>query len=508
MEESIEQFGFYDPKLDLSFYHYPPIELLDNYAEIHINTEDLEAKKLTIVSIFKSCNIEIDYIKAIVGPTVTLFAIIPYPGVKISRIKSLENDIALSFTLRTRVTGQIPGTYAVGIEVDNEIHDIVSMRSVLMTENFQKTNMDLPIVLGKSMTNEVFVADLAKMPHLLIAGATGQGKSVALNAMLISLLYKKHPSQLKFVLIDTNQLEFSMYNKISRHFLAQVSGESEAVITKTDKAVNVLNSLCLEMDQRYDLLKDALVRNVNDYNDKFIHRKLNSNHGHRFLPFIVVVIDEFSNLISPKDKIVESLITRIAQLGRAIGIHLIISTQRPTVNIITGIIKANFPSRIAFRVSSATDSRTILDSGDAEYLNGRGDMLFSNGVEKIHLQGAFASTDEVDRISEFIGNQRGYAEAYQLPGYLDQTAQSIKADFDPDDRDSMFEDAARLIVMHQRGSTSLIQRKLKLGYNRSGRIIEQLEAAGVVGPFEGSKAREVLIPDDYALGKFLNGMRK
>jgi S-DNA-T family DNA segregation ATPase FtsK/SpoIIIE len=368
--------------------------------------------------------------------------------------------------------------------------------------------MDLPIALGKTISNEVYIADLAKMPHLLVAGATGQGKSVGINAILVSLLYKKHPAQLKFVLVDPKKVELTLFNRIERHFLAKLPGEADAIITDTKKVVNTLNSLCIEMDQRYDLLKDAQVRNLKEYNDKFVKRKLNPTNGHRFLPFIVLVVDEFADLMMTAGKEVEAPIARLAQLARAIGIHLVLATQRPSVNIITGTIKANFPARLAFRVLSKIDSRTILDSGGADQLIGRGDMLLSTGSDLIRLQCAFVDTPEVDRISEFIGSQRGYPDAYLLPEYIDETAESNKADFDPDDRDPLFEDAAQLIVTHQQGSTSLIQRKMKLGYNRAGRIIDQLEAAGVVGPFEGSKAREVLLPDQYALEQFLNTLKK
>lgn len=501
-----EQFRPYDPTFDLINYLYPTAELLDNYSGIQITAEELDKEKLALISILDIYNIGIDHIRATVGPTVTLYEIIPSPGVRVAKIKGLENDIAMNLAKRCRVTGHIPGTNAVGIEIPHENPDIVSIRSVLQTEKFVNTTMDLPVVLGKSMRNEVFIADLAKMPHLLIAGATGQGKSVALNSILISLLYKKHPSQLKLVLIDINELEFTIYNQITRHFLAQLPGESEAVITSQVKALQVLNSMCLEMDQRYNLLNDAKVSNLSDYHTKFCNRQLNPNSGHRYLPFIVILIDEFADLITPKDTAVELLISRIAQKGRAVGIHLIISTRRPAINIITGAMKANFPCRIALKMSSIIDSKTILEDGEAVHLNGNGDMLFSTGFEKIHLQGAFVSSSEVDRVTEFIGNQRGYVCSYQLPVYHSDEYGSMN--FDLDDRDAMFEDAARLIVMHQQGSTSLIQRKMKLGYNRSGRIMDQLEASGIVGPFEGIKAREVLITDSYALEQFLEFLNK
>jgi len=510
-EELVEQFGNYDPTLDLASYKYPNLDLLENYGsnKISVNADELEVNKNKIVETLNHYNIEIDKIKATIGPTVTLYEIIPAPGIRISKIKNLEDDIALSLAaLGIRIIAPMPGKGTIGIEVPNMHPEMVSMRSILATEKFQKTEMDLPIALGKTISNEVYIADLAKMPHLLVAGATGQGKSVGINAILVSLLYKKHPSQLKFVLVDPKKVELTLFNKIERHFLAKLPGEADAIITDTKKVIHTLNSLCIEMDQRYDLLKDAQVRNLKEYNEKFIKRKLNPNNSHRFLPYIVLIVDEFADLMMTAGKEVETPIARLAQLARAVGIHLVLATQRPSVNIITGTIKANFPARLAFRVLSKIDSRTILDSGGADQLIGRGDMLLSTGNDLIRLQCAFVDTPEVDRISEFIGNQRGYPEAYQLPEYLDEAAESAKADFDPDDRDSMFEDAARLIVMHQQGSTSLIQRKLKLGYNRAGRIIDQLEAAGVVGPFEGSKAREVLLPDDYALEQFLTNLKK
>ena len=509
-EDLVEQFGAYDPTLDLASYKYPHLDLLENHGsnKISVNTDELEANKNKIVETLNHYNIEIDKIKATIGPTVTLYEIIPAPGVRISKIKNLEDDIALSLAaLGIRIIAPMPGKGTIGIEVPNLHPEMVSMRSILATEKFQQNDMELPIALGKTISNEVYIGDLAKMPHLLVAGATGQGKSVGINSILVSLLYKKHPSQLKFVLVDPKKVELTLFNKIERHFLAKLPGEADAIITDTKKVINTLNSLCIEMDQRYDLLKDAQVRNIKEYNEKFIKRKLNPNNLHRFLPYIVLIVDEFADLMMTAGKEVETPIARLAQLARAVGIHLVLATQRPSVNIITGTIKANFPARLAFRVLSKIDSRTILDSGGADQLIGRGDMLLSTGNDLIRLQCAFVDTPEVDRISEFIGNQRGYPEAYQLPEYLDEAAENAKMDFDASDRDSMFEDAARLIVMHQQGSTSLIQRKLKLGYNRAGRIIDQLEAAGVVGPFEGSKAREVLIPDDYALEQFLDNMK-
>ena len=504
--ELVEQFGMYDPTLDLSSYKYPTLDLLENYGsnKIAVNSEELEANKNKIVETLNHYNIEIDKIKATIGPTVTLYEIIPAPGVRISKIKNLEDDIALSLAaLGIRIIAPMPGKGTIGIEVPNQHPEMVSMRSVLATEKFQNTTMDLPIALGKTISNEVYIADLSKMPHLLVAGATGQGKSVGINAILISLLYKMHPSQLKFVLVDPKKVELTLFRKIERHFLAKLPGEADAIITDTKKVIATLNSLCIEMDQRYDLLKNGHVRNLKEYNQKFISRKLNPNDGHRFLPFIVLIIDEFADLMMTAGKEVEAPIARIAQLARAVGIHLVIATQRPSVNIITGTIKANFPARLAFRVLSKIDSRTILDSGGADQLIGRGDMLLSTGSDLIRIQCAFVDTPEVERVSEFIGSQRGYPSAFMLPEYVDENSESAMKDFDASDRDQFFEDAARLIVMHQQGSTSLIQRKLKLGYNRAGRIIDQLEAAGIVGPFEGSKAREVLIPDEYSLEQFL-----
>ncbi|OCX54476.1 cell division protein FtsK [Mucilaginibacter sp. PPCGB 2223] len=508
-DDLVEQFGAFDPRLDLSSYKFPPLDLLENYGsnKISVNSEELEANKNKIVETLNHYNIEIDKIKATIGPTVTLYEIIPAPGVRISKIKNLEDDIALSLAaLGIRIIAPMPGKGTIGIEVPNQNPEMVSMKSVLESDKFKNTTMDLPVALGKTISNEVFIADLAKMPHLLMAGATGQGKSVGINALLVSLLYKKHPAELKFVLVDPKKVELTLFRKIERHFLAKLPDEADAIITDTKKVINTLNSLCIEMDARYDLLKDAQVRNLKEYNAKFVNRKLLPTEGHRYLPFIVLIVDEFADLMMTAGKEVETPIARLAQLARAIGIHLIIATQRPSVNIITGTIKANFPARIAFRVQSKIDSRTILDSGGADQLIGRGDMLLSTGNDLIRLQCAFVDTPEVDKISDFIGGQRGYSEAYALPEYVGEGESSGPKDFDPSDRDPMFEEAARLIVMHQQGSTSLIQRKLKLGYNRAGRIIDQLEAAGIVGPFEGSKAREVLIPDDYALEQFLSNM--
>ena len=508
----VEKFGEYDPKLDLSGYQYPGLDLLKDYGsgKITINQQELEANKNRIVETLRNYSIEIEHIKATIGPTVTLYEIIPKPGVRISKIKNLEDDIALSLAaLGIRIIAPMPGKGTIGIEVPSSTPEMVSMRSILTTEKFQKSDMDLPIALGKTISNEVYIADLAKMPHLLVAGATGQGKSVGINAILTSLLYKKHPAELKFVLVDPKKVELSLFKKIERHFLAKLPNEDEPIITDTKKVINTLNSLCIEMDQRYDLLKNAQVRNLKEYNAKFINRRLNPEEGHRFLPFIVLIIDEFADLIMTAGKEVETPIARLAQLARAVGIHLVIATQRPSVNIITGTIKANFPARLAFRVLSKTDSRTILDSGGADQLIGRGDMLLATGSDLIRIQCAFVDTPEVDQISDFIGSQRGYPSAHLLPEYIDENGEgSGLADFDLSDRDQLFEEAARLIVMHQQGSTSLIQRKLKLGYNRAGRIIDQLEAAGIVGPFEGSKAREVLYPDEYSLEQYLETLRK
>ena len=507
----VDQFGKYDHTLELSSYKYPPLDLLENYGsnKINVNSDELAANKNKIVETLNHYNIEIDKIKATIGPTVTLYEIIPAPGVRISKIKNLEDDIALSLAaLGIRIIAPMPGKGTIGIEVPNQTPEMVSMKSVLSTEKFQNTTMDLPIALGKTISNEVFIADLAKMPHLLVAGATGQGKSVGINAILVSLLYKKHPAELKFVLVDPKKVELTLFRKIERHFLAKLPDEADAIITDTKKVVNTLNSLCIEMDQRYDLLKDAQVRNLKEYNEKFVQRKISNPEKHRYLPFIVLVIDEFADLMMTAGKEVEMPIARIAQLARAVGIHLVIATQRPSVNIITGTIKANFPSRLAFRVLSKIDSRTILDTGGADQLIGRGDMLLSTGSDLIRLQCAFVDTHEVERISDFIGNQRGYPSAMLLPEYVGDGETGGSKDFDLEDRDPMFEEAARLIVMHQQGSTSLIQRKLKLGYNRSGRIIDQLEAAGIVGPFEGSKAREVLYPDEYSLEQHLETLPK
>ncbi len=509
-EDLVRELGEYDPTLDLSSYKYPPLELLENYgsSKIPVNTDELERNKNRIVETLGHYNIDIAKIKATIGPTVTLYEIVPAAGVRISKIKNLEDDIALSLSaLGIRIIAPIPGKGTIGIEVPNQTPEMVSMRSVLASEKYQMAQMDLPIALGKTISNEVFVADLAKMPHLLMAGATGQGKSVGINALLVSLLYKKHPSQIKFVMVDPKKVELTLFRKIERHFLAKLPGDGEAIITDTKKVIHTLNSLCIEMDQRYELLKEAHVRNLKEYNAKFIARKLNPNDGHRYMPFIVLVIDEFADLMMTAGKEIETPIARLAQLARAIGIHLVIATQRPSVNVITGTIKANFPARLAFRVSSKIDSRTILDAGGAEQLIGRGDMLLSLGSDIIRLQCAFVDTPEVEKVTDFIGAQRAYPSAHILPEYVDENGEgSGTRDMDLNERDALFEEAARLIVMHQQGSTSLIQRKLKLGYNRAGRIIDQLEAFGIVGSFEGSKAREVLIKDEYHLEQHLNAL--
>jgi S-DNA-T family DNA segregation ATPase FtsK/SpoIIIE len=505
--------GNYDPTLDLSRYQFPTLELLNDYgvAKAQVTKEELEANKDRIVETLGHYGISIASIKATIGPTVTLYEIVPDAGVRISKIKSLEDDIALSLAaLGIRIIAPIPGKGTIGIEVPNTKKEMVSIRSVLGSEKFARSEMDLPIAFGRTITNEVFVADLAKMPHLLMAGATGQGKSVGLNVILASLLYKRHPAQLKFVLVDPKKVELSIFNKIERHYLAKLPDTDEPIITDTKKVVHTLNSLCMEMDRRYDLLKEAGCRNLKEYNHKFIERRLNPKKGHRFLPFIVLVIDELADLMMTAGKEVETPIARLAQLARAIGIHLIVATQRPSVNVITGIIKANFPCRISFKVTSKIDSRTILDTGGADQLIGQGDMLFSAGSDLIRVQCAFIDTPEVDRVCDFIGEQQGYSDAYLLPEVAgaDGDAGSGNEDMDPADRDTMFEDAARCIVLHQQGSTSLLQRKLKLGYNRAGRLIDQLEHAGVVGPFEGSKARDVLIPDEYQLEQLLNSLPK
>ena len=505
-QKLVENQGFFDPTLELSKFMMPGFNLLKDYGEsgITINQEELEVNKNKIVETLNNYKIGIANIKATIGPTVTLYEIVPEAGVRISKIKNLEDDIALSLSaLGIRIIAPIPGKGTIGIEVPNQNPSIVSMRSVISAAKFQNAEMELPIALGKTISNETFVVDLAKMPHLLMAGATGQGKSVGLNAVLTSLLYKKHPAEVKFVLVDPKKVELNIYNKIERHYLAKLPDTEEAIITDNTKVINTLNSLCIEMDNRYELLKNAMCRNLMEYNKKFRERKLNPNDGHSFLPYIVLVVDEFADLIMTAGKEVETPIARLAQLARAIGIHLIIATQRPSVNVITGIIKANFPARIAFRVTSKIDSRTILDSGGADQLIGRGDMLYTQGNELTRIQCAFVDTPEVERIAAFIGGQRGYADAHLLPEYVGEESNSL-LDIDASDRDELFRNAAEVIVTAQQGSASLLQRKLKLGYNRAGRIIDQMEAAGVVGPFEGSKARQVLITDLAALDRLLN----
>jgi S-DNA-T family DNA segregation ATPase FtsK/SpoIIIE len=507
--EEVENLDPYDPTLDLPRYKYPTIDLLNEYdvKKVTVSRQELEENKDKIVTTLENFQIGIQGIQATIGPTVTLYEIVPNPGVKISKIKNLEDDIALSLAaLGIRIIAPIPGKGTIGIEVPNKNRELVPARAVLGTEKFMKSDKDLPIALGKTISNEVFVADLAKMPHLLMAGATGQGKSVGLNMILASLIYKKHPSQLKFVLVDPKKVELTLFNKIERHFLAKLPGAEEAIITDTKKVIHTLNSLCIEMDNRYTLLKEAGCRNLKEYNAKFIARKLNPQNGHYFMPYIVLVIDELADLMMTAGKEIEAPIARLAQLARAIGIHLVVATQRPSVNVITGVIKANFPARLSFRVTSKIDSRTILDAGGADQLIGMGDMLLSVGSEMTRIQCAFLDTPEVDAVCDWIGEQKGYASAYLLPEFVGEDGDGGASDIDLSDRDPLFDEAARLIVLHQQGSTSLIQRKLKLGYNRAGRIVDQLEAAGVVGPFEGSKAREVLIQDEVSLERLLSSL--
>ncbi|WP_395633759.1 DNA translocase FtsK [Flavobacterium sp.] len=501
----VADFGLFDPTLELSNYKFPTIDLLKEYTSvgITINQEELEENKNRIVETLRNYKIDIAQIKATVGPSVTLYEIVPEAGIRISKIKSLEDDIALSLSaLGIRIIAPIPGKGTIGIEVPNKNPTMVPMKTVIASAKFQEAEMELPIALGKTISNETFVVDLAKMPHLLMAGATGQGKSVGLNAVLTSLLYKKHPAEVKFVLVDPKKVELTLFNKIERHYLAKLPDVEDAIITDNTKVINTLNSLCVEMDNRYSLLKDAMVRNIKEYNEKFKSRKLNPENGHRFLPYIVLVVDEFADLIMTAGKEVETPIARLAQLARAIGIHLIIATQRPSVNVITGIIKANFPARIAFRVTSKIDSRTILDSQGADQLIGRGDLLYSNGNDLVRVQCAFVDTPEVEKIVDYIGSQKAYTSAYLLPEYVGEEGSSVNLEFDISERDSMFREAAEIIVTAQQGSASLLQRKLKLGYNRAGRLIDQLEAAGIVGPFEGSKARSVNITDLASLEQF------
>ena len=503
-DKLVDNFGQFDPKLELGKFQFPKLNLLKQYdsEKITIDKDELEENKNRIVDTLANYNISISNIKATIGPTVTLYEIIPDAGVRISKIKNLEDDIALSLAaLGIRIIAPIPGKGTIGIEVPNKKPTIVSMHSVISAEKFQKSEMELPVAIGKTISNETLVFDLAKMPHLLMAGATGQGKSVGLNAVLTSLLYKKHPAEVKFVLVDPKKVELTLYNKIERHYLAKLPNSEEAIITDNKKVINTLNSLCIEMDNRYELLKNAACRNIVEYNKKFKSRKLNPNDGHQFLPYIVLVVDEFADLIMTAGKEVETPIARLAQLARAIGIHLIIATQRPSVNVITGVIKANFPARIAFRVTSKIDSRTILDGSGADQLIGRGDMLYTQGNELIRIQCAFVDTPEIEQLTDYIGSQKAYATAHQLPEYVGEEG-GTQLDNNIEDRDKLFREAAEVLVIAQQGSASLLQRKLKLGYNRAGRLIDQLEAAGIVGPFEGSKARQVLIPDLQSLDRY------
>ena len=512
VKENGEHFGLdtvFDPKLELSDFKLPPLDLLKDYGDesSNVDREELEANKKRIVDTLANYSIEIDKIKATIGPTVTLYEIVPAAGVRISKIKGLQDDIALSLAaLGIRIIAPIPGKGTVGIEVPNKKPQIVSMRTIIGSEKFQNSGFALPFGIGKTISNESYVADLAKMPHILMAGATGQGKSVGLNAIIASLLYSKHPAELKFILVDPKKVELSLFRKIERHYLAKLPDSEDAIITDVRKVVRTLNSLCIEMDNRYELMKDAGVRNIKEYNEKFTSRRLNPNNGHRFLPYIVLVVDEFADLIMTAGREVEEPIARLAQLARAIGIHLIIATQRPSVKIITGNIKANFPARIAFRVISRVDSATILDSNGAEQLVGRGDMLMSTGQDLVRLQCPFIDTPEVEAICDYIGAQRGYEDAYLLPDVPDEQEEGSKESMDPNERDPLFEDAARIVVQTQQGSTSMLQRKLKLGYNRAGRIIDQLEKAGIVGPFAGSKQREVKVATEFALEQFLKDL--
>ena len=507
----VQKHGEYDHRLELAKFQMPTIDLLKDYGpeEIHVNQEELEENKNKIVGLLKNFNVGIAEIKATIGPTVTLYEIVPEAGIRVSAVKKLQDDIALNLSaLGIRIIAPMPGKGTIGIEVPRKNPTMVSMRSVIASAKFQNTDMDLPVVFGKTISNEVFMADLSKMPHLLMAGATGQGKSVGINAILTSLLFKKHPSELKFVMVDPKKVELSLYSKIERHYLAKLPDGEDAIITDTHKVINTLNSLCIEMDQRYDLLKNAFCKNLKEYNQKFSQRKLNPENGHRYLPYIVLVVDEFADLIMTAGKEVEQPIARLAQLARAVGIHLIVATQRPSVNVITGMIKANFPARAAFRVISSVDSRTILDSPGADQLIGKGDMLYFNGNEILRLQCAFIDTPEVERLADFIGEQKGYASAFMLPEYSKDETTSNVGSFDPDEKDVLFEDAARIVVSTQQGSTSMLQRQLKLGYNRAGRIMDQLEACGVVGGFNGAKAREVQISDLNSLENFLQELKK
>ncbi len=504
-EESVEnssvnllkKFGEFDHTLDLKTFKQPELKLLNEHdkdSSITINQQELEENKEKIIDTLRNYKIGIDKIKATIGPTVTLYEIIPEAGVRISKIKSLEDDIALSLSaLGIRIIAPIPGKGTIGIEVPNKNRKIVSMKSLISSKKYQDAEMELPLALGKTISNETLVVDLTKMPHLLVAGATGQGKSVGINAIITSILYKKHPAEVKFILVDPKKVELTLFNKIERHYLAKLPDSDESIITDTKKVVKTLKSLCIEMEKRYELLKDGMCRNIKEYNSKFKKRKLNPNDGHKFLPYLVLVVDEFADIIMTAGKEVENPIGRLAQLARAVGIHLIIATQRPSVNVITGLIKANFPARIAFKVTAKVDSRTILDSGGADQLIGNGDMLFTQGNDLIRLQCGFIDTDEIEKITDIIGSQRGYSEAYLLPECEEDSISSLEDNVE--DRDPLFKDAAEIVVIAQQGSASLLQRKMKLGYNRAGRIIDQLEAAGIVGPFEGSKARDVLVKD-------------
>ncbi len=509
-DDLVSKHGLYDHKLDLAKFQMPSVELLKDYGneEITINKDELEENKNRIVGLLKTFNVGISEIKATIGPTVTLYEIVPEAGIRVAAIKKLQDDIALNLSaLGIRIIAPMPGKGTIGIEVPRKNPTMVSMRSVVASPKFQNADMDLPVVFGRTISNEVFVADLAKMPHLLMAGATGQGKSVGINAILTSLIYKKHPSELKFVMVDPKKVELSLYSKIERHYLAKLPDTEDAIITDNAKVINTLNSLCIEMDDRYELLKNAFCKNIKEYNAKFAQRKLNPENGHRYLPYIVLVVDEFADLIMTAGKEVEHPIARLAQLARAIGIHLIVATQRPSVNVITGMIKANFPARVAFRVISGVDSKTILDSPGAEQLVGKGDMLYFNGNDLTRLQCAFVDTPEVERIAEFIGEQKGYSDAYLLPEYSGEESSSTVGAFDPNEKDALFEEGARIVVSTQQGSTSMLQRQLKLGYNRAGRIMDQLEAAGVVGGFNGAKAREVLISDLNSLERLLDELK-
>ncbi|NAW50760.1 DNA translocase FtsK [Elizabethkingia argentiflava] len=505
----VDKNGLYDHTLELPKFQIPNISLLKDYGKenININQAELEENKNRIVELLRTFNVGITEIKATIGPTVTLYEIIPEAGIRVAQIKKLQDDIALNLSaFGIRIIAPMPGKGTIGIEVPNRNPSMVSMRSVIASPKFQHADMELPVVFGKTISNEIFIADLTKMPHLLMAGATGQGKSVGINAILTSLLFKKHPSELKFVMVDPKKVELSLYSKIERHYLAKLPDGGDAIITDNNKVINTLNSLCIEMDNRYELLKNAFCKNIKEYNKKYTERKLNPENGHRYLPYIVLVVDEFADLIMTAGKEVELPIARLAQLARAIGIHLIVATQRPSVNVITGMIKANFPARVAFRVISGIDSRTILDTPGAEQLVGKGDMLYFNGNDLIRLQCAFVDTPEVERIAEFIGEQKGYPEAYQLPEYAGEESNHAGG-IDAHEKDSLFEEAARIVVSSQQGSTSMLQRQLKLGYNRAGRIMDQLEACGIVGSFNGSKPRDILITDLHALEQFLEELR-